>query len=153
MGFTLSSLDNWIILYINKLGQPWGKYANRCIMADIESIIYCTLGKQYNLFTTKEYESMNYWTRNRHANRYTTNEIYSTIYRTPNRQTNRFTTEEIYLTTFRTELEASTLTCTKQNTNTFVCRFYNCRVFLKLVWQSTVSYDFCVLDVLCRENN
>ena len=39
----------------------------------------------------------------------------------------------------------------RYNTTTFVCLFYNCRVVLKLVWQNTASYDFCVLDVICRE--
>jgi hypothetical protein len=91
-----------------------GNHAHRCIIADIEFIIYYTPGKQYNLFTTKEYESTVYCTPNRHANRYTAKEIYSKIYCTQNRHANRFTTEEIYLTTCCTELEASTLAGTTQ---------------------------------------
>jgi hypothetical protein len=34
-----------------------------------------------------------------------------------------------------------------------MCRFYYCRVVLKLFWQNTVSHDFCVKDVQYKENN
>jgi hypothetical protein len=42
-------------IYTN-LDSIRGKHANCTIIGDIESIIYCIIGKQYNRFITKECE-------------------------------------------------------------------------------------------------
>jgi hypothetical protein len=117
-----------------------GNHANRYIIAEIESIIKCTLGKN---ITFSPQRCMNSRSTGHQSGMQTV---------TPQmRYTPRSAAHQTDMQTVSPQMRYISLPLHwigGKHTNR-----YNCRVVLKLVWQNTVSYDFCVFDVICRENN